>query len=101
MPFERPFPRPFTVGSIREHAPALPGVYGLSNAREWLYIGESENIQHALLERIVSSGSTSPIQRPTGFVFEVCDRARQAVRLTSLMLEYKPAEQHPPPPQQQ
>lgn len=96
MPFERPFPRPFTVGSIREHAPALSGVYGLSNARAWLYIGESDNILHALLERVVTSGSASPIQRPTGFVFEVCDRARRAVRQASLVLEYKPVEQYPP-----
>lgn len=100
MPFERPFPRPFTVGSIREHAPGLPGVFGLSNAREWLYIGEADNIQHALLERVTSSGSANSIQRPTGFVFEVCDRARQTVRQASLVLEYKPAEQHPPSPQQ-
>ncbi|QOY85604.1 hypothetical protein [Paludibaculum fermentans] len=89
MPFERPFPRPFTVSSIREHAPALPGVFGLSNSREWLYIGEAENIQAALLEHMVSAGSAAPHQQPTGFVFEVCDRARQAVRQASLMHEYK------------
>ncbi len=89
MPFERPFPRPFTVNSIREHAPALPGVFGLSNSREWLFIGEADNIQNALLERMVSAGSDAARRQPTGFVFEVCDRARQAVRITSLMHEYK------------
>lgn len=97
MPFERPFPRPFTVVSIREHAPALPGVFGLSNAKEWLYIGEADNIQHALLERVVQSGAANPTPPPTGFVFEVCDRARQAVRQASLVLEYKPAQQYPLP----
>ncbi|MBN9657996.1 MAG: hypothetical protein J0H49_07445 [Acidobacteria bacterium] len=99
MPFERPFPRSFTAGSIREHAPPLPGVYGLSNATEWLYIGDADNIQQALLERVALSGSANSIQRPTGFVFEVCDRARQVVRLASLILEYKPAQPHPPSPQ--
>ncbi|MGJ5814388.1 hypothetical protein [Paludibaculum fermentans] len=98
MPFERPFPRPFTISSIREHAPALPGVFGLSNAREWLYIGEAGNIQDTLLERMELWSGQAAGHMPTGFVFEVCDRARQAVRLASLVHEYKPTGQHPRAP---
>jgi hypothetical protein len=49
MPFNPPFPGSFTTSSIRDYAATLPGVYGISNATEWIYIGESDNIQEALL----------------------------------------------------
>ena len=38
MPFNPPLPRPFGETSVRESAPAMSGVYGVSNAVEWVYI---------------------------------------------------------------
>jgi len=90
MPFNQPFPRSFNAASVREFAPALPGVYGISNASEWIYIGEGDNIREALMAHL--RGSSSPLQarRPTGFVFEICDGAAQQARQDRLILEYEP-----------
>lgn len=91
MPFNHPFPRSFTVPSIREHAPQVSGVYGISNAGEWLYVGESDNIQAALLVLLGESDSELLRRRPTGFVYETCDQARRWVRQDRLVFEYEPA----------
>ena len=94
MPFDHPLPRPFMASSIQQFAPQQPGVYGLSNAREWLYIGCSENIQAALLDHMNSAHPSFLQSQPTGFVFEVRDHVQQAARPASLTREYKPTGNH-------
>jgi hypothetical protein len=91
MPFNRPFPRSFTTSSIRDHAPAVSGVYGISNAAEWIYIGESDNIQEALLGHL--QGSSKPVltRSATGFVFEICEWTKRPARQDRLIFEYEPA----------
>ena len=44
MPFDQHVPRALTPTSIRNFAPIASGVYGVSNAREWIYIGETDDI---------------------------------------------------------
>ncbi len=90
MPFDQHFPRSFTAASVREHAPAASGVYGISNALEWIYIGETDNIQESLLGHLRESYSWLQGKQPTGFVFEACDRARRLARQVRLVLEYEP-----------
>ena len=85
MPFDRNFPRSFSAVSIRQHAPAYSGVYGLSNARGWVYIGESDNIHESLLAHLISA------EEATGFVFETCTPAMRARRQDRLIQEYEPA----------
>jgi len=45
MPFNQFTPRNFTNDAVLTYAPVMSGVYGISNAHEWIYIGESDNIQ--------------------------------------------------------
>ncbi len=90
MPFSYPFPRSFTPSSVLENAPALSGVYGVSNATCWVYIGETDNIQAALLHLLEEPVATVPDRRPTGFVFEVCDRLQRLARQGRLVREYEP-----------
>jgi hypothetical protein len=90
MPFEQFFPQSFTLRSIREHAPTASGVYGISNPFEWIYIGETDNIQETLLTHLQESDTSVLRRQPTGFVFEICDRARRPVRQDRLILEYEP-----------
>ena len=90
MPFERTLPRSLTVTSVRNFAPVVSGVYGLSNAREWIYIGESDNIQAALLEHLRHPDSELMRLVPKGFVLETCDRARRLSRQERLIGEYWP-----------
>ena len=91
MPFQSVTPRPFTPLGIRSIAPADGGVYGISNAREWIYIGESDNIQRSLMEHLAGSEATLENWSPTGFVYEVCGQAIRASRQDRLVLEYEPA----------
>ena len=52
MPFNQLIPRRFTLDAINMYAPVTSGVYGLSNSREWIYIGETDNIQGSLLAHL-------------------------------------------------
>ena len=89
MPFQKPLARSFTASSIRANAPALPGVYGVSNARNWIYIGYSDNIQRSLIEHL-DDQATFARNSPTGFVFEICYSEIQRTRCERLIREYRP-----------
>jgi len=90
MPFEEFTPRSFTVVSVRANAPAASGIYGLSNAREWIYIGETDNIRASLLDELQQGDSTILKRYPTGFVFERCVAGGRLARQNRLILEYEP-----------
>ena len=90
MPFDQPTPRSLTPVSIRANAPIASGIYGISNAREWIYIGETDNIQGTLLSHLQEPDTSLMKRLPTGFVFEVCDRANRPVRQDRLVVEYEP-----------
>src|SRR5277367_1498077 len=91
MPFEHLTPRPFVSGSIQTFAPMASGVYGISNALEWIYIGETDDIRGALLTHLSESTSALMKSHPAGFVFETCDRARRPARQDRLIHEYGPS----------
>jgi hypothetical protein len=91
MPFDQRIPRPFSLVAVQVYAPSTSGVYGISNAREWIYIGATDNIQNALLGHLQQLDPTLVKRQPTGFVFEVCDGVRRLARQNRLVLEYEPA----------
>ena len=91
MPFDQHVPRAFTQTGVRMFAPIASGVYGLSNAREWVYIGETDDIRGALIAHLADSRGSLMTRNPTGFVFEVCERPHRAARQDRLILEYEPA----------
>ena len=91
MPFNQFVPRNFTLDAVQTYAPVASGLYGISNAREWIYIGETDNIQSALLGHLQELHTSLMKREPTGFVFEVCDQARRPARQDRLILEYGPA----------
>ena len=91
MPFERIVPRPLTKSGVQTYAPAAAGVYGISNANEWIYIGETDNIRQVLLEHLENPDSSVMKKHPTGFVCELCEGTRRPERQHRLILEYQPA----------
>jgi hypothetical protein len=91
MPFDQFLPRPFSASAVRMYSPAASGVYGISNAREWIYIGEADDIQGALLARLADENTSLMKRKPTGFVFEVCTSGERSARQDRLILEYEPA----------
>jgi hypothetical protein len=90
MPFEQFTPRSFTPVSVRANAPAASGIYGISNAREWIFIGETDNIQASLLHDLHQGDSALLRRSPTGFVFELCESAARRARQDRLIREYEP-----------
>jgi len=90
MPFEQPIPRPFILADIKTYAPVAPGLYGISNARECLYIGETDNIQAALLAHVGESDTPLTNKNPTEFVFEICELGLRSARQDRLVLECEP-----------
>ncbi len=91
MPFEQLTPRTFTTGGVQMYAPSAAGVYGISNAREWVYIGQTDDIQGALLAHLRNAQTPLMKREPTGFVFEVCEGTLRSARQDRLILEYEPA----------
>ena len=73
------------------YAPMASGVYGISNAREWIYIGETDDIQMALQDLLEDGREWLLKRSPTGFVFEVCEGARRPSRQERLISEYGPS----------
>ena len=90
MPFEPFHSRSLTAVSVRTNAPAASGIYGVSNAHEWIYIGQTDNIQASLLRHLLESDSVLMRSQPTGFTFELCDGAGRSTRQDRLVSEYHP-----------
>ena len=90
MPFEGYGGFTFSPVSVQRNAPALPGVYGLSNAKEWIYVGAAPNIQAALIAHLRETNTALRSLSPTGFTFELCDAWHQAARQTRLVGELAP-----------
>ncbi|HME07710.1 MAG TPA: hypothetical protein VKG25_11685 [Bryobacteraceae bacterium] len=90
MPFDQLIPRPFTANGVRTYAPVASGVYGISNAREWIYIGETDDIQSALVAQLADLHTALMQREPTGFIFEVCVKTQRLTRQDRLIEEYVP-----------
>jgi hypothetical protein len=75
---------------IERFAPSAAGVYGLSNAREWIFIGEAQNIKSALLAHLQATNPAVAGHSPTGFTFEVCSPDARFARQDRLIQELAP-----------
>jgi hypothetical protein len=91
MPFEHLIPRPFAPLAIQTYAPTASGVYGISNALEWIFIGETDDIRGALLTHLTDYESPLMRSKPAGFVFEVCGPGQRPGRQDRLIHEYGPS----------
>lgn len=90
MPFPNYVGRVFKAAEIQREAPATSGVYGLSNSKGWIFIGETDNIQAQLLLHFYETGSSLSDRLPTGFNFEICAPGGRMARVTRLVFELKP-----------
>jgi|ERR1700677_4205809 hypothetical protein len=91
VPFSEMIPHALSPSGVRAYAPFASGVYGISNASEWIYIGQSDNIQAALQEHLQDVDASIMKRHPTGFVFEICDQTHRLARQGRLVVEYAPA----------
>ena len=96
MPFDRFVPYTFSLVSVKKNAPASAGVYGLSNAREWILVGETDNIRAALISHLQETHTPLLEREPTGFVLELCLPYNRVARQERLIQEYQPVlNRHP------
>jgi hypothetical protein len=52
MPWRNLRSFPYNVASVQHNAPAASGVYGIFTRHEWIYIGESQDIQARLVQHL-------------------------------------------------
>ena len=90
MPFEGYGGFSFTPVSVSRNAPPAPGVYGLSNANEWIYVGVADNLQEALMGHLRESGTLLKSREPKGFTFEICHPSQCSARQMRLVTELSP-----------
>jgi hypothetical protein len=90
MPFAQSIPHHFQIAAVAAYAPPKSGICGISNAREWIYIGETDNIYAALMAHLQESETPLTKREPTEFVFEVCERLHRSDRQNRLIFEYEP-----------
>ena len=80
----------FTREAILACAPPTSGVYGLFNFDCQVFIGETANIQEALLHHESDSDFRSQYLRPTGFTFELCAAELRKSRMDELIARFHP-----------
>jgi hypothetical protein len=90
MPFARHSGYSFTAFSIRQNAPAWGGIYGLSNAQDWIYIHAVDDIRAALLDHVNERNPAPDFRSVTGFTFELCETAERLQRCSRLIEELHP-----------
>jgi hypothetical protein len=90
MPFGNHGNRSFTAVSIGKNAPRISGVYGLADAREWIYVGESADIQAELMRHLQNPGSFLRQHPPSGFTFEPSTASARIERQNQLVSELEP-----------
>jgi hypothetical protein len=95
MPWNNPIEYPFNTHAVKENAPAASGVYALCDGDKWVYLGASDNLQHALLAHLdPSTASYMDRVSPTTFSFELHPFAGCELRLQQLIQELQPLFQH-------
>src|ERR1035438_6838632 len=87
VPFENHGSRSFTMIAIGKNAPAASGVYGLSDARRWIYVGETANIQAELYRLLQFSSPLLRDHAPSGFTFELSSAENRLERQNRLVFE--------------
>jgi hypothetical protein len=90
VPFENHGNRAFTMISVDKNAPAASGVYGLSDARQWIYVGQTNNIQAELFKLLQSPNAFLAQHAPSGFTFELSPAEHRRERQNRLVFELEP-----------
>ena len=91
MNWTKPKSYSLTQLSIRLHAPAKSGVYYLHNSARCIYVGEAENIRHALLAHLEGDIPWITVWTPTGFSFELCSESSRVQNRNELTRLLRPA----------
>jgi predicted GIY-YIG superfamily endonuclease len=81
----------FTFEAVRRKAPSASGVYILFTARQWVYVGESEDIQRSLFRHLNGPDASINQFGPLSFSFELAPADERKARQQALIAELEPA----------
>lgn len=76
--------------SVGRNAPPSSGVYGLADARQWLYVGETADIRAELLTHLQNPHAFLKDHPPSGFTYELSPAERRIERQNQLVMELEP-----------
>jgi hypothetical protein len=82
---------PFTFEAVREKAPNASGVYSISTAGRWVYVGESDDIRQSLFRHLNEPSESMNRFGPLLFSFELAPAAERVARQQALISELEPA----------
>jgi hypothetical protein len=81
----------FTHRAVIEEAPKASGVYSIFTSKQWVYIGESDDIQRNLFTHLNEPGGCLSRFRPLSFSFELAAPAMRSTILAGLIAARHPA----------
>lgn len=81
---------PLNRRNVLRNAPKDSGVYGLRRDERWIYVGQSPNIQKALLEYLSGHLPYVLQSQPNLFLFEVCTPQTRVQRQRDLAQQHQP-----------
>ena len=76
--------------SVDKNVPAASGVYGLSNANQWIYVGETADIHAELFKHLRHPNAFLRGHSPSGFTYELSSEEDRADRRNQLVSELDP-----------
>ena len=90
MPWNNPDGYAFARASIQVNAPEQSGVYALYNDHNWIYIGESQDIQARLIQHIDGDNPCITSYAPPTFSYELSAANQRVARQDQLIGELLP-----------
>jgi hypothetical protein len=90
VPFANHGNRSFTTISVANNVPAASGVYGISNASQWIYVGEAANIHAELFKHLQHPSAFLKGHSPSGFTYELSSQENRVQRRNQLVMELAP-----------
>ena len=93
MPIDNTIKNAFSEAGITASAPRASGVYAIFNASEWIYVGESADMETRLFEHLRGTSDQSVCiwkRNPTGFICESSPAQSRVARETALRGELQP-----------
>lgn len=81
----------FGYRAVQSNAPKLSGVYTIYTSRQWLYVGETEDVQKSLFEHLNALSRCMAKRGPLSFSFELVPPAERIGRQHALVAALGPA----------
>jgi hypothetical protein len=78
----------FTEAVIKSNTPNASGVYALYRENQWIYFGETNEIQRRLLEHLNEKDTLIKHYGPSFFLFELWPENQRVVRQNQLILAF-------------